>query len=103
MKPTRNRVYCDGVRISKMLFEPRGKADNFIKFNSTEILGENGKASVRSYYCVFCGDWHVTSNISTIASEHLDDRDNGIIPMVMESKEKEKNTKEISSYKRNDR
>lgn len=38
-----------GCKKHKMLFESKSKADNFIKYNSEEILGENEKAPVKSY------------------------------------------------------
>ena len=75
MKPTKNRVYCYGSQRSKMLFESKAKADNFIAYNSEGILEENGKAPVRSYYCELCGGYHVTSNPSIVAAEKLDQRD----------------------------
>lgn len=61
MKPRRNQVFCIGCKHQKMLFESKSKADNFIKFNSEEIETQTGKAPTRSYYCSFCGGWHVTS------------------------------------------
>ena len=59
----------------KMLFETKAKADNFIKFNSSEIMEESGKAPIRSYYCEICGGYHVTSNNSKTHAEWLDNRD----------------------------
>ncbi|TAE74533.1 MAG: hypothetical protein EAZ85_04540 [Bacteroidetes bacterium] len=44
-----------------MLFETEKKADNFIAFNQEEIMLESGVAPQRSYFCVFCGGWHITS------------------------------------------
>ncbi len=61
MKPTKNIVYCRNSNRKKMLFESEGKANNFIKFNSSEIKAESGYAPERSYFCLFCGGWHVTS------------------------------------------
>ena len=75
MRPTKNRVYCYGCQRSKMLFESKAKADNFIAYNSEGIMEENGKAPVRSYYCELCGGYHVTSNPSMIAGESLNQRD----------------------------
>ena len=75
MKPIKNHIYCIGCRKSKMLFETQAKADNFIKYNSEGIKEENGKAPVRSYYCEFCGGYHVTSNPSAIEGDRLDTRD----------------------------
>ena len=59
----------------KMLFETKAKADNFIKFNSSEMMEESGKAPIRSYYCEICGGYHVTSNNSKTHAEWLDIRD----------------------------
>ena len=75
MKPKRNLVFCVGCHRNKMLFESQAKANNFIKFNSEGIKEENGKAPVRSYYCEFCGGYHVTSNPSLTEGERLDSRD----------------------------
>ncbi len=61
MKPKNNIIFCHGCHRSKMLFETKSKADNFIKFNKDNILEENGHAPVRSYYCEFCCGYHVTS------------------------------------------
>jgi hypothetical protein len=58
-----------------MCFDTRKKADNFIRYNWDNILEEHEKAPVRSYYCLFCAAWHVTSNRSTISGERLDERD----------------------------
>lgn len=62
-----------------MLFETQSKADNFIKYNSEEILEESGKAPVRSYYCELCGGYHVTSNPSRESGEIKDNRDRQIL------------------------
>ncbi|MBE0639411.1 MAG: hypothetical protein IH598_12910 [Bacteroidales bacterium] len=62
MKPTKNRVFCKDSRRSKMLFETEKKADTFIKFNSETIEQESGYKPERSYFCVYCGGWHVTSH-----------------------------------------
>ncbi len=44
-----------------MLFETSTKAGTFIKFNKDEIEEESGFAPKRSYFCIACGGWHVTS------------------------------------------
>ena len=44
-----------------MLFETEKKAETFIKFNSSEIEEEAGYKPERSYFCAYCGGWHVTS------------------------------------------
>ena len=82
MRPTKNRVYCYGCQRSKMLFESKAKADNFIAYNSEGMLEENGKAPVRSYYCEFCGGYHVTSNPSMVAGESLNQRDQKMVEQI---------------------
>jgi len=66
MKPTKNKVFCKDCCRTKMLFETQKKADNFIAFNQEEIETESGYAPQRSYFCVFCGGWHITSIKETI-------------------------------------
>lgn len=61
MKPTRNKVFCKDCERAKILFETEKKANNFIKFNTEEIEEESGYGPQRSYYCLFCGGWHITS------------------------------------------
>ena len=75
MKPTKNTIFCYGCQRTKMLFETKAKADNFIRYNSEGIQEENGKAPVRSYYCGICGGYHVTSNPSATEGEKMDSRD----------------------------
>lgn len=89
----RNYKYCISCKKSKILFETKKKADNFIKFNSQEILEENGKAPVRSYYCEFCGGWHVTSNPSIMTAEYLDRKDRAMMKTI----EEEINQKKIKT------
>lgn len=79
MKPTRSRIFCISCRRPKILFESKDKADNFIRFNSDEIVAETGKAPVRSYYCALCCGWHVTSNPSTERGGILDGRDSELM------------------------
>lgn len=73
MKPIKDQIFCVACGRPKMLFET--KADNFIKFNSSEMMEESGKAPIRSYYCEICGGYHVTSNNSKTHAEWLDIRD----------------------------
>lgn len=61
MKPTKNKVFCLECGRPKMLFESEKKANNFIKFNSQEIISDTGRAPIRSYFCIACNGWHVTS------------------------------------------
>lgn len=103
MKPTKNRMFCLASKKYKMIFETQAKADNFLKFNHDEILEENGKAPVRSYYCHFCAAWHVTSNPSSMKGELLDLRDehqlNDIIEMREQEKTKAKNVNDAKNEK----
>lgn len=69
-----------------MLFEEKKNADNFIHFNKDTILEESAKAPVRSYYCVFCSGWHVTSNPSLEHGEEQDKRDMELIENVISIK-----------------
>lgn len=66
MKP-KNRYFCMGCQRPKMLFETKSKADNFLKFNEKDFDKSAKGAPVRSYFCSFCGGWHISS-ISNIAS-----------------------------------
>lgn len=66
-----------------MLFESQSKADNFIKFNSAEILEDNKKAPIRSYYCVMCNGWHVTSNPSADFGESMDSKDQSMLEQII--------------------
>jgi hypothetical protein len=61
MKPTKSKVFCVECKRYKMLFETEKKADTFMKFNSIDIELETGYSPTRSYYCVYCGGYHVTS------------------------------------------
>lgn len=67
MRPVKNRMFCLECKRAKMLFESKGKALNFIKFNSDEIKNANGIAPTRVYYCKSCGGWHVTSRIRPVS------------------------------------
>lgn len=66
MKPTKNRVFCKDCGRLKMLFETEKKANTFIKFNSDEIEEESGFKPERSYNCIYCGGWHITSRKENI-------------------------------------
>lgn len=61
MKPTKNRFYCIDCGKAKMRFETEKKADTFIKFNAKEIEEESGIKPERSYFCIACNCWHITS------------------------------------------
>lgn len=66
MKPIKNRIFCIECQRTKMLFESKSKALNFIKYNSTDIKEEHGVAPIRAYLCKSCGGWHVTSSTRPI-------------------------------------
>lgn len=69
MKPTKNRVFCMASKKTKMVFESKEKADNFLRFNYSEILEENETAPIRSYYCDSCGAYHITSKVKQCPKE----------------------------------
>lgn len=94
MKPIRNYVFCYGCRKTKILFESKSKADNFIRYNSKEIKEENGKAPVRSYYCELCSGFHITSNPSIKEGEDKDYND------YLRIKKIEAYSKEVSEIKK---
>ena len=52
-------MLCPDCGKPKILFESESKANNFIKFNASEI--PNGD-KLRSYYCPACCGWHVSSH-----------------------------------------
>lgn len=81
MKPVKNHYFCIGAYRAKMLFKEKHNADNFIRFNAEEIYEQSGKAPVRSYYCQFCGGWHVTSIVSRQEGEKRDERDSARMVM----------------------
>lgn len=58
MKP-KHRVMCLDCGKLKILFDSESKANNFIKFNAEEI--PHGHL-LRSYYCISCCGWHVSSH-----------------------------------------
>lgn len=84
MKPTKNKIFCYGAKRTKMLFETQAKADNFIKYNSAEMLETVKKAPVRSYYCQFCMGWHVTSNPNVTVGAELDQKEKAVLETLSE-------------------
>ena len=63
MKPTKSKVFCVECKRYKMIFETEKKAETFMKFNSSDIEDETGYSPNRSYYCIYCGGFHVTSKV----------------------------------------
>ena len=59
-KPNKCRVLCPNIGRQKMLFETESKANNFIKFNGSEITDDVSK--LRVYWCSACGGYHITSH-----------------------------------------
>lgn len=89
----KNSVYCPACHRTKILFETQAKADNFIKFNSEEILRNSWrthKAPVRSYYCQLCGGFHVTSNPSAEDGKRIDEHINERIEIAKKFEEDSK-------------
>ena len=84
MKPKKNHVYCQSCHKSKIQFDTKKKADSFIKYNADEIYETSGHAPVRSYYCVTCCCWHVTSNASQEVCERLDRRDRKSLKTIID-------------------
>ncbi|MDO4202540.1 MAG: hypothetical protein Q4D25_10575 [Bacteroidales bacterium] len=97
MKPTRNKHFCNGCGHTKMLFESQSKADNFIKFNGEDILEETGRKPVRSYYCEFCGGYHVTSSDSSEVGERLNHRDHRVMDKVILMKKSQRDLSKLSN------
>lgn len=85
MKPTKNRVFCNDCKRLKMLFETEKKANTFIKFNSEEIEDETGIRPGRSYFCILCNGWHVTSKED---NAHFMSRNTAILEKIEYEKQK---------------
>ena len=62
MKPKR-AMYCLESRKRKILFDTEKKANTFMKFNAEDIEKQSGYRPIRSYFCISCGGYHVTSKI----------------------------------------
>lgn len=86
MKPGKNRIFCPACRRQKMVFSTKEEADRFIVFNRKEILSENRKAPVRSYYCPMCCAYHVTSNPSLEAGSEMDEVDKERLERILSLK-----------------
>lgn len=102
MKPTKNNHFCVASRKHKILFDDKAKADNFIKYNKEDILEENGKAPVRSYFCIACGGWHVTSIESAVIGDSINDRDAKVLERRALLKGEEKELRHYISWKLKD-
>lgn len=94
MKPTKNKVYCKDCGRTKMLFDTEKKANNFIAFNQEEIREESGYAPQRSYFCLFCGGWHITSIKEEIGKSKKEELLEQLL--IEKANKKEKTTSEKS-------
>ncbi len=74
MAKPKNRIVCPDSNRTKMLFETERKANDFIKWNGSEIDTHGGV--LRSYYCPACCGWHITHK------EHTEDYDNRTAKMI---------------------
>lgn len=62
MKPKNNSYWCPDCNRPKMRFETEKKAQNFIKYNGTDILKEGQTVEqIRVYYCPSCCAYHITT------------------------------------------
>lgn len=68
-----------------MVFESKSKAENFIKFNTEEILNQSGKVPERSYYCSFCCGWLVMSIAENEKGIERDKRDEQLWAKIKKS------------------
>ncbi len=94
MKPTKNKVFCKDCERTKMLFETEKNAANFIKFNNEEIEAESGYSPQRSYYCLFCGGWHITSRQEQIGLSQKEQ----MFERYKQEKEKKKEKKIVNQF-----
>jgi hypothetical protein len=67
-----------------MLFETQSKADRFIELNGDSIREKKGKAPVKSYFCNFCGGYHVTSSKSKTKENYFKWHNREIIGRIKE-------------------
>jgi hypothetical protein len=75
MKPTKNNYFCIKANKTKLRFNTQKKAERFIEFNQFEILKQNNKMQIRTYYCDSCQAFHVTSKkeFISLADKSLDE------------------------------
>ncbi|TDQ79787.1 hypothetical protein [Sphingobacterium yanglingense] len=91
MKPSKSRYYCPEAQRHKILFESEKKAEDFIRYNNEEIRKATGYAPVRSYQCIACDGWHVTSSSEV---RDLPIKTEMVIQAFREAQEEEKKRKE---------
>lgn len=62
MKPKNNSYWCPDCNRPKMRFDTEKKAQNFIKYNGSDILKEGQTIDqIRVYYCPSCCAYHITT------------------------------------------
>jgi len=94
MKP-KNRYFCMGCQRPKMLFESKSKADNFLKFNKDGF----DKTPTRSYFCSFCGGWHISSISSLPSIISANERADFVLQSLTGSLTEEINDRNSIEYK----
>ena len=69
IKP-KKRFYCNSCKRHKMLFQTKEEAERFLKYNTTNPEEwDEKKVPIRSYYCVYCCGWHITSKPTHLTEE----------------------------------
>lgn len=94
MKPTKNQFFCNDCGKIKMRFETEDKANRFLKFNANEIEEETGLRPERSYYCMACDSWHITSKKEM---RNVKSRTEEVIEKYKQHKEEKNKTKIIAN------
>lgn len=83
-----------------MFFETQAKAENFLKYNREKILEENGVAPTRSYYCMMCAGYHLTSKASEEFGAIMNHKDEVRLKQWQELKGRMKKQREIYKEKK---
>lgn len=83
-----------------MFFETQAKAENFLKYNREKILEENGVAPTRSYYCIMCAGYHLTSKASEEFGAIMNHKDEVRLKQWQELKGRMKKQREIYKEKK---
>ena len=76
-----------------MLFETKKKAETFISFNSKDIAEGTGYKPERSYFCAYCGGWHITSHKKQLEIKSRTDK-------LLDLYGREKNKKKVPKIKK---
>lgn len=67
-----------------------------MKFNNEDIRAESGYSPNRSYYCISCGGWHVTSKEEALKKSNTEI----VLEMFELEKEKKQRYKEEKARRR---